>query len=47
MKVTKIKELIKNNRQNFNRNRTFQKKTNPLNSKGETSRCNFCGLKFD
>ena len=57
MKVTKIKERIfkkfsevfsnREVRQNFNKNKIFQKKTNSLNSKGDILICNFCGLKFD
>ena len=33
------------NNQNF-KNKNYNKKMNPLNNKGEISRCNFCGSKF-
>ena len=33
------------NDQNFE-NKNYNKKMNPLNNKGEISRCNFCGSKF-
>ena len=33
------------NNQNF-KNKNYNKKINPLNNKGQISRCNFCGSKF-
>ena len=36
---------FRRNNQNF-KNKNYNKKMNPLNNKGEISRCNFCGLKF-